>query len=152
VETVNVRQKQLLGEKIKAYFAERGGVAGKTIAIWGLSFKPGTDDMREAPALTLIRDLLKEQALLRLYDPIAMPRAKTLLKKSPQITWCRSEFEAAAHADAIALLTEWKQFRFADFGQIIPHLKGKAFFDGRNQYIAKEMAALGFDYISIGQV
>lgn len=151
VETVNARQKQLLGEKIKSYFAGKGGVAGKTIAIWGLSFKPGTDDMREAPSLVLIRDLLKEQALLRLYDPVAMPRAKALLKKSPQITWCRSEFEAAADAHAIALLTEWKQFRVVDFGQILPQVKGRAFFDGRNQYAAQEMAAKGFDYISIGQ-
>jgi len=75
-----------------------------------------------------------------------------LLKKSPQITWCRNEFDAADGTDAIALVTEWKQFRFVDFNQILPKLKGKAFFDGRNQYAAKEMAAKGFDYFSIGQV
>ena len=148
---MNSRQKRLLGEKISAYFADKGGLDGKVIAIWGLSFKPGTDDMRDAPSLVLIRHLLKEGAYVRLYDPIAMQRAKKLLKKSPQIAWCRDEFEAAEGADAIALMTEWKQFRFTDFGRILPNLRGKAFFDGRNQYSAKEMAAKGFDYFSIGR-
>lgn len=152
VEAVNMRQKQLLGEKIEAYFSDKGGLENKIIAVWGLSFKPGTDDMREAPALVLIRHLLERGAFLRLYDPVAMPKAKSLLKKSPQLVWCRSEFEAADGVDAIALLTEWKQFRFVDFSQIIPKLKGRAFFDGRNQYHPKEMAGLGFDYFSIGQV
>jgi UDPglucose 6-dehydrogenase len=152
VENVNSRQKKVLGEKIAAYYADKGGLEGKTIAVWGLSFKPGTDDMREAPSLVLIRDLLKAGAFVRLYDPVAMPKAKSLLKKSPQITWCRSEFEAAYGVDAIALVTEWKQFRFIDFNQILPHLKGNAFFDGRNQYHPKEMADKGFDYISIGQM
>ena len=81
-----------------------------------------------------------------------MQKAKTFLKKSPQINWCRSEFDAADGADAIALLTEWKQFRFVDFSQVIPKLKGRAFFDGRNQYVPQEMAAKGFDYFSIGQL
>lgn len=151
VEDVNVRQKELLGEKMESYFSDKGGLSGKTIAIWGLAFKPGTDDMREAPSMVLIRHLLKRRAFVRLYDPVAMPNAKTLLKKSPQIAWCRDEFEAASGADAIALLTEWKQFRFVDFGQILLKLNGRAFFDGRNQYSPKEMSAKGFDYFSIGQ-
>jgi UDPglucose 6-dehydrogenase len=151
VEEVNQRQKKLLGEKISAYFSDKGGLSGKVIAIWGLAFKPGTDDMRDAPSLVLIRHLLKEGAFVRLYDPVAMQRAKMLLKRTPQISWCRDEFEATSGADAIVLVTEWKQFRFLDFGQIIPKLRGKAFFDGRNQYAAKEMAAKGFDYFSIGQ-
>ena len=152
VEAVNIRQKGLLGQKIDAYFADKGGVSQKTIAIWGLAFKPGTDDLREAPALVLIRHLLQQGAHVRLYDPVAMPKAKALLKKSPQITWCKNEFEAAEKSDAIALLTEWKQFRFVDFPQILPQMRGKAFFDGRNQYLPKEMAAHGFDYFSIGQL
>ncbi len=152
VETVNIRQKELLGQKIDTYFAQRGSVRHKTIAIWGLAFKPGTDDMRESPALVLIRHLLEQGAYVRLYDPVAMPKAKMLLKKSPQITWCKNEFEAAEKVDAIALLTEWKQFRFVDFSQICSQMQGRAFFDGRNQYLPQEMAAHGFDYFSIGQL
>lgn len=151
VEAVNERQKHLLGKKIAAYFENKGGLEGKTFAIWGLAFKPGTDDMREAPSLVLIRYLLEQGAYVRLYDPVAMQKAKEFLKKSPQISWCRDEFEAADGSDAIALITEWKQFRFVDFNRIVPTLKGRAFFDGRNQYSPVEMAEKGLDYFSIGQ-
>jgi len=147
IEEVNGRQKELLGEKIITHFGD--ALDGKTIAIWGLSFKPGTDDMREAPSLVLIRQLLERGAYVRLYDPVAMPRSKEILKKSPQITWCRDEFEAAKDADAIALVTEWKQFRFVDFEKVLP--KQRLFFDGRNQYVPQEMAAKGYAYFSIGQ-
>jgi UDPglucose 6-dehydrogenase len=147
VEEVNARQKELLGEKIITHFGD--GLSDKVIAIWGLSFKPGTDDMREAPSLVLIRQLLARGAYLRLYDPVAMPRAKEILKKSPQILWCRDEFEAAKGADAIALVTEWKQFRFVDFEKVLP--KQRLFFDGRNQYHPQEMANRGYEYHSIGQ-
>lgn len=148
VEEVNAGQKQVIGNKILNYFPT---LEEKTFAIWGLSFKPGTDDMREAPSLVLIRFLLEQGAYVRLYDPIAMKKAKLLFKKSPQITWCKDEFEAAKGADAIALMTEWKQFRFIDFERVLPQMKGRAFFDGRNQYNRLEMAARGFDYFSIGQ-
>lgn len=151
VESINQRQKEILGEKMRNYFSQFGGLQKKTIAIWGLAFKPGTDDMREAPSLVLIRYLLQQGAFVRLYDPVAMQRAKEILKLSPQISWCKNEFEAATGADAIALLTEWKQFRFIDFDQVLPKLKGKAFFDGRNQYSQKEMLAKGFDYFCIGK-
>lgn len=147
IEEVNAKQKELIGDKIIAYFD--GELRGKTIAVWGLSFKPGTDDMREAPSLVLIRQLLEYQAFVRLYDPVAMSRAKQVLKKSPQITWCRDEFEAADNADAIVLLTEWKQFRFVDFEKVNP--RARLFFDGRNQYNPQEMIAKGFDYYSVGQ-
>lgn len=150
VEAVNIRQKNLLGEKIASYFSEKGGLAGKTIAILGLSFKPDTDDMRESAALTLIHQLLAAQAHVRLYDPAAMDNAKKLLPDTPQITWCEDEIEVAVNADAIALITEWKQFRFLEFDKILPRMKGRAFFDGRNQYNPAEMQKKGIDYICFG--
>ena len=150
IDEVNNRQKQLLAKKIIRYFAKRGGVKGKTLAIWGLSFKPDTDDMREAPSLNLIEELLSEGAHLRLFDPIAMPNAKKILKDSAQITWCSDAHDAAFGADAIALMTEWKQFRCVDFDPLRKQMKGQAIFDGRNQYKPQEMKGKGFDYISIG--
>src|SRR4029079_17180430 len=111
-----------------------GGMKGKTIAVWGLSFKPDTDDMREAPSLNFIEDLGKQGATLRLFDPIAMSNAQKLLGHLPNLHWCKDEFDAAEGADAIALLTEWKQFRLVDFKQIGGKVKKLAIFDGRNQY------------------
>lgn len=154
VEEVNEHQKKVLGNKICEYFSARNGLAGKTIAIWGLAFKPGTDDMREAPSLVLIEHLAKEGAHLRLFDPVAAEKAKELpllQNLHDKITWCADEEDAAKGADAIALITEWKQFRFVDFQPILKQMKGRAFFDGRNQYHRHEMAVKGFDYISIGQ-
>lgn len=150
VDTVNVRQKRVLAKKMLSYFAKRGGIQGKTIAVWGLSFKPDTDDMRDAPALTFIADLLKQGAHLRLFDPVAMPNAKKLLAKESNISWCKDEMDAAKGADAVALLTEWKQFRLVDFKPIQKEMKGIAFFDGRNQYKPLDMKQKGFDYIGIG--
>ncbi|MEN9654931.1 MAG: hypothetical protein RL235_1043, partial [Chlamydiota bacterium] len=150
VDEVNVKQKYTLGQRMIDYFANDGGVAGKTIAVWGLSFKPDTDDMREAPSLTFIAQLLEQKANLRLYDPIAMQNAKKILGSSKAITWCNSELEAAQGAHAIALITEWKQFRLVDLKPIKQAMKGKAFFDGRNQYKPLEMSRKGFDYRGIG--
>jgi UDPglucose 6-dehydrogenase len=149
-DDVNNRQKKLLSQKMVGYFSQRGGLKGKTIAVWGLSFKPDTDDMREAPSLTFIEDLLKQGALLRLFDPVAMPNAKKLLQNHSNITWCADEFDAAQDADAIALITEWKQFRLVDFKPIQQKMRNLAFFDGRNQYKPLDMKKKGFDYISIG--
>lgn len=150
VETVNKRQKEVIGKKVIHYFSNKGGVAGKTIAILGLAFKPDTDDMRESSSLTLITQLLANQARVRLYDPAAMDNAKKLIPDSPAITWCQNEIEATDGADAIALITEWKQFRLLDFPKIIPKMKGRAFFDARNQYNPSEMEKRGLDYICIG--
>ena len=124
--------------------------AGKTIAVLGLAFKPDTDDMREAPALTLISQLMALGANVRLYDPIAMDNAKKVVPDAPSITWCVDEVDAATGADAIVLVTEWKQFRFLDFAAILQVMKGRAIIDGRNQYHGEEIAAKGFDYIGIG--
>lgn len=150
VESINNTQKKRLSKRISDYFAKKGGVRGKTIAIWGLSFKPNTDDMRDAPSLTLIRSLLRKGAILRLYDPIAMGNAKRLLKRQDNIRFCISEYQAAQNADAIALVTEWKQFRFVNFNKVLAKMRGNAFFDGRNQYHPKEMAAKGFRYFGVG--
>lgn len=106
--------------------------------------------MREAPSLELIEQLIQEGASLRLFDPISMPIAKKILINQKKITWCESEQEAAEGADSIALITEWKQFRLVDLKPIKANMKGKAFFDGRNQYKSNDMAKQGFDYICIG--
>lgn len=150
VEAINNEQKKELAENIKKYFESKGGLKGKTIAIWGLSFKPDTDDMRDAPSLVLIRELHKEGAKLRLFDPVAMKNAKKLLKDLENLTWCQDEFDATKEAYGIALITEWKQFRLVNFDSVKKNMKNPAFFDGRNQYKAKEMAKKGFDYIGIG--
>jgi|688.fasta_scaffold07306_10 UDPglucose 6-dehydrogenase len=151
VETVNARQKKVLGKKLNAYFQSRGGLSHKTIGILGLSFKPDTDDMREASSLVLIKDLLAENCFLRLFDPVAMENAKKMIAQSPNITWCQNELETAEEAHALVLVTEWKQFRFLDFDALLAKMKGNAFFDGRNQYNPLDMIKHGFDYISIGQ-
>ncbi len=147
VEAINERQKKLLAAKITRYF---GAVSGKTIAIWGLSFKPDTDDIREAPSLELIKELLAAGAALRLYDPVSMQNAKKLLGEHPNLHFCTDEYDAAAGAHAIALVTEWKQFRFVDCKALIEKMQGKGFFDGRNQYKHQEMCEQGFDYFGIG--
>jgi len=148
VHAVNEAQKQVLVDKILSYFEE--GANKKVIAIWGLAFKPNTDDVREAPALSLITALLQEGAKLRLYDPLAMENAKKVLPVHAALTFCSSEYEAAKGADAIALVTEWKQFRFAHLEEILASMRGCAFFDGRNQYQGEEMKQKGFDYFGIG--
>lgn len=151
IETVNHTQKQVLASKLAMYFNEHGGIAGKTIAIWGLSFKPDTDDMRETPVQPLIRALLDAEASLQVFDPVAMENAKRVLPKTPAITYCQNEYEAAKNADAIVLMTEWKQFRLLNFEKVLMQMRGNAFFDGRNQYTPQEMAKRGFNYFSIGR-
>ena len=151
VHEVNEKQKQVLGQKITRYFADKGGIAGKTIGVLGLSFKPETDDMRESPALTLITYLLVSGAKVRLFDPVAIEQAKQILGTRPEIEWCANELETATGADALALVTEWRQFRFLDFTRLKSVMSGHAFFDGRNQYSAHDMSGHGFDYHCIGQ-
>ena len=151
VNNVNIRQKQLMGEKIAEYFRPHHGLQGKRIGILGLAFKPDTDDMREAPSLVLIDQLVAAGVDLRVYDPIALKNARKKVPIDYPITWCNSELEVASGADALVLMTEWKQFRFLDFEAILSQMCGCAFFDGRSQYCPQEMAKKGFDYICIGK-
>jgi len=151
VEVVNHKQKQLMAKKIASYFDTKGGLKGKTIGVLGLSFKPDTDDLRESASLVTIEQLLQQGAYLRLYDPVAMDNAKKQLSLYAHITWCADETETATGADALVLMTEWKQFRFLNFPLLLSKMKGIAFFDSRNQYHSLEMGKKGFDYISIGQ-
>ncbi len=150
VETINVRQKKLLFKKIASHFGGKNSLKGKTLAIWGLAFKPNTDDLRDAPSIHLIEELLEAGVNLRLFDPVAMPKAKKLFKDHPQITFCKDEYEAAEQTHGIALVTEWKQFRFADFEILAKTMHAHAFFDGRNQYKRHEMKEKGFAYFGIG--
>jgi UDPglucose 6-dehydrogenase len=149
IETVNQRQKKLISQKISAYF-EAEGVRNKVIGVLGLSFKPDTDDVRESSAVDLVRQLLHAGALVRVYDPAAMQNAKQVLLPHPDIFWCQDELQLAEGADALVLMTEWKQFRLLDFPALLQKMRGKAFFDGRNQYNSTEMAKQGFVYMGIG--
>ena len=148
IDSVNERQKRSLGEKILSYFGS--DLQGKKIAIWGLSFKPDTDDMRDAPSLVLIEQLLSHGATLHLFDPVAMPKAKECLPKDSRISFYSNEYEAADGVNAIALVTEWRQFRVANFSKIVPRLREPLFFDGRNQYSPQEMHAHGLIYFGVG--
>lgn len=146
VEDVNDDQKSVLFTKAMAYF--KGDLRGKTIAIWGLSFKPQTDDMREAPALVLIEHLLEAGATVRAYDPVAMEEAKRRLGDS--VLLIHDQYEALIGADALLLATEWAEFRVPNFEVMKKLLKQPVIFDGRNVYDVAQMKKRGFDYFCIG--
>ena len=146
VEAVNVRQKSRLVEKMQAHF---GDLKGKTIALWGLAFKPRTDDMREAPAITIVEKLLAMGAKVRAYDPEAMETARRVF--GDRITYCSHSYDALEGADALAVVTEWNEFREPDFKKIKQLLKSPVVFDGRNIYSPEQMRGLGFQYFSIGR-
>ncbi len=150
VESINEKQKKLLAQKISSYFGSKGGVKGKTIAIWGISFKPETDDIREAPSIELIKELRNLGANLRLYDPVAMNNAQSVFGNEQNLQWCQSEYEASFGADAVALVTEWNQFNLTDLEMILDKMSGKALFDGRNQYLENDLNDKGFEYFAIG--
>lgn len=150
VEDVNNRQKFVIVEKIIRHFGEN--LFGKTFALWGLAFKPGTDDMREAPSLYTIKELIKRGAKVKAYDPKAINEAqKFYLKDTGNVTYGKSKYEVIEGADALILLTEWKEFRSPDFSEIKKQLNQPIIFDGRNQYIAYNLDKNGIIYHRIGK-
>lgn len=150
VEQVNDLQKLVIFNKIIKRFGE--DLSGKTFALWGLSFKPGTDDMREAPAIYVVNELVKHGANVIAYDPKAMHEAKTFyLNGVENVSYVNSKYEAIKGADALILLTEWKEFRSPDFEEIKAKLNQPVIFDGRNQYSAFNLEDNGFEYFQIGK-
>ena len=146
VEAVNERQKGILFEKFVREFD--GEVAGRCVAMWGLSFKPETDDMREAPSLVLIERLLAAGCRVRVFDPIAMDEARRRLGDS--VEYCDSKYEALEGADALMIVTEWKQFRLPNWARVAEAIKGGVVIDGRNIYDRHEVEAVGLKYLRIG--
>lgn len=146
VEEVNERQKMVLFDKVMKHF--NGQIKGLTIGIWGLSFKPKTDDMREAPSLVIIEKLLEAGANVKAYDPVAMHEAKKTLGE--EITYCKDQYDVLIDADALLIATEWPEFRAPNFNVMSKLMKGKVIFDGRNIYDLAEMKELGFGYYCIG--
>ena len=149
VEAVNGRQKEILFHKMQRHFS--GGLQGRTIALWGLAFKPNTDDMREAPAVTLIELLLHAGANVRAYDPVAATEAARILAGRSGFTLAKSAYEAAQGADALAIVTEWQEFRSPDFDKLKEILKAPVIFDGRNLYDPATLTRFGLTYYAIGR-
>lgn len=159
IERVNDAQKNILYEKIARHFGGSNQLAGKTVAIWGLSFKPNTDDMREAPSLILIKQLLAANCRVHAYDPVAGPEAYRILVQengadlcAKLLTMTSSAWPAVADADALAIVTEWQEFRSPDFERLAHSLRARVIFDGRNLYDPAIVAAAGLDYHAIGRV
>jgi len=149
VEAANQQQKQVLGNKVKARFG--ADLTGKHFALWGLAFKANTDDMREASSLTVIHDLLEAGATVSAYDPVASSHAQALLQGRHGVAFVDSQAAALAGADALIIVTEWKEFRSPDFDAIKANLKNPVIFDGRNLYDPKWVRSLGIEYLPIGR-
>jgi UDPglucose 6-dehydrogenase len=147
VEQVNTKQKVHLVQKIKEHY--KGNLKGKLFALWGLAFKPNTDDIREAPALAIIDALLKGGATVCAYDPEAMANVKN--KLGPNISYAASQYGALDGADALIIATEWSEFRTPDFERMSTLLPSKLIFDGRNLFEVAKMKQLGYQYFSIGR-
>ena len=147
VESVNEEQKAVVYKKLLKAF--NGNISGKTVAVWGLSFKPDTDDMREAPSLVVIDNLIKAGAKVKVFDPVAMEEAK--MRIGSKVEYCNSIYDASQGADAIALMTEWKQFRLPSWSKIKQLMNGNVIIDGRNIYDNSELVSEGFIHYSIGK-
>jgi UDPglucose 6-dehydrogenase len=149
VEAANDAQKHVLGRKVKQRFGE--DLKGRHFAVWGLAFKPNTDDMREAPSLELIADLLAAGATVTAYDPVAMHEAQRVLGEEPRVRYAKTPNEAVEDADALVIVTEWKEFRSPDFDLIKQRLKQPLIVDGRNLYDPALVRGMGIDYMAIGR-
>jgi UDPglucose 6-dehydrogenase len=149
VENVNDRQKHRLFEKISAHYAD--GLQGKTFALWGLAFKPNTDDMREAPSRVLLEALIAAGATVRAYDPEALHEAKRIYGDKTGLQYCDKQTDTLNEADALVIVTEWKQFRSPDLEQLAHKLADRVIFDGRNMYEPKSVRHAGLQYYAIGR-
>lgn len=148
-EAANARQKLHLARLVEKRFAEEGGIKGKTFALWGLAFKPNTDDMRDAPSLVIIESLLAQGAKVVVYDPVAAHTAGEIL--GDRVTYAETALQAVEGADALLIATEWNEFRQADLDRVKALLKRPLIFDGRNLYSLRQMKTKGFEYFSIGR-
>ena len=149
VQRVNDRQRQLLGERVVARFG--ADLHGLCFAVWGLAFKPGTDDMREAPSITVIDELVRRGATVRAFDPLAMPRARALWSGNAQVAFCTDPLDASDGANALLIVTEWREFRSPDFDALRQRMVEPVVFDGRNLWDPALLAELGFEYVGIGR-
>jgi len=149
VEEVNALQKMVLVDKLVSHYGS--DLTGKCFAIWGLAFKPQTDDMREAPAIVIIDALIALGATIRAYDPVAMDEARKIFGNNTDITFCESEYQAVENTDAMLLITEWHQFRYPDFTLLKELMRTPVILDGRNQYNPTSVKELGFSYYAIGR-
>jgi len=149
VERVNERQKSILYDKLVKAMGGQQELKGKTIAMWGLSFKPETDDMRESTALVMIEKLLQAGSNIRAYDPVAMDECRR--RVGTQVTYCRDMYDAVLDADAMLLLTEWKEFRMPTWGVVRKAMKHPLVIDGRNIFDIEELEENGFEYHCIGK-
>jgi UDPglucose 6-dehydrogenase len=147
VDELNEVQKKVLVSKLLSYY--EGNLEGKKFAVWGLAFKPNTDDMREAPSITIINSILKLGGRVAAYDPVAMEKAKECFGN--KINYAENEYEACENADAILILTEWNEFRNPNFERMNRVMKDSVIFDGRNLFDPNEVEEKGFSYLSIGR-
>jgi len=149
VEEANEAQKSVLVDKITARLG--GDLSGRTFAVWGLAFKPNTDDMREAPSRVILADLARRGAKVVAYDPVSMAEARRVFGDPPWLSYAATPMEAVAGADALVIVTEWKEFRSPDFPGMRARLKAPLIFDGRNMYDPAFVKDAGFEYFAIGR-
>jgi len=147
VELVNEKQKSVIPAKLKEHYGS--SLKGRSIGLWGLSFKPHTDDMREAPSIRIIEELSSEGVHIKAYDPVAIKEARRIL--GDRIEYCQDKYEALLDSDGLIVVTEWPEFRVLNYGVLDKLMREKVIFDGRNIYDADELMEHGFSYYSIGR-